>query len=231
MKRSAWHGWLGIVVMSVVCGPMGFAQGTPARTSATPAIQKSVNVSVFDNAGLGLKTVKQAEEIASYVFLRAGIVVNWRTCSVDGKLTHANACGNAEYPNDLQLHLVRKTPNLEQETAGVAYLNPDGTGCYSDVFVEPVEELHRKFSVSMANVLGQAAAHEIGHLLLGNNSHSPAGIMRAHWRRVDLVKADQGLLQFDEKQARTMRKHLDLATQPRVEETLARSFFAERRSD
>ena len=30
-------------------------------------------------------------------------------------------------------------------------------------------------------LLGRAMAHEIGHLLLGANSHSLNGIMRGHW--------------------------------------------------
>lgn len=226
MKWNAWFGWSGIAALIVVTAPHCFAQTTPiVRLRLVPGLRKSINVSVYDDAGLGLKTVKQAEEVASYVFLRAGIVVGWRTCSVAGKLTHIESCAKAEYPNDLVVHFVRRPRNLKLDAAGVAYLNADGSGCYSDVFVEPVEELHREFSVSMANVLGQAAAHEIGHLLLGNNSHSPAGIMRAHWHRGDLVKADQGVLQFDDKQAGTMKRHLDLTSQARAEETLDGSLY------
>jgi len=33
----------------------------------------------------------------------------------------------------------------------------------------------------MATLLGRVTAHEIGHLLLGTNSHTLAGIMRAKW--------------------------------------------------
>ncbi len=74
--------------------------------------------------------------------------------------------------------------------------------------MDPVEELHKSFSVGTANLLGQAAAHEIAHLLLGTNSHSTRGIMRAHWQRGDLVTADKGLLLFDQTEAETMRRRL-----------------------
>ena len=51
--------------------------------------------------------------------------------------------------------------------------------------------------------LGNIIAHEVGHLLLGGNSHSPSGIMRPH--------ADvRGLhfQNFDKRQARTIRTTL-----------------------
>jgi len=44
-------------------------------------------------------------------------------------------------------------------------------------------------------VLGEAAAHELGHLLLGPG-HARDGIMRANWTRQDLESASRGGLQF-----------------------------------
>ena len=54
-----------------------------------------------------------------------------------------------------------------------------------------------------ANPLGDVIAHEVGHLLLGANSHSPSGIMRAN---VD-VRALH-LQSFDKAQAHTIRTTL-----------------------
>ncbi len=48
----------------------------------------------------------------------------------------------------------------------------------------------------MPVILGHAAAHEIGHLLLGSNSHSPQGLMRARWSRQDLQNAGIGQSSF-----------------------------------
>ena len=33
----------------------------------------------------------------------------------------------------------------------------------------------------MVTILGRVTAHEIGHLLIGTNSHAPSGLMRASW--------------------------------------------------
>jgi hypothetical protein len=225
MKLSPWFGALGMAVMLAAGATQGRAPASSEAQAA--AMVTSMNVSVFDDAGLGLKTVKQAEEVASYAFSRARIDVHWRICSVDGELTHAEPCAKAQYPKELQLRFVRRPHNLKLDTAGIAYLGADGTGCYSEVFVEPMEDLHKALSVSLANVLGQAAAHEIAHLLLGTNSHSPTGIMRAHWRRADLLTADWGLLLFDDTQAKTMRKRLDLAALAKAEKTLVTSRVAD----
>jgi hypothetical protein len=48
--------------------------------------------------------------------------------------------------------------------------------------------------------LGDVIAHEVGHLVLGSNSHTPSGIMRAH-ANVHTIH----LQTFDEAQARTIR--------------------------
>jgi hypothetical protein len=45
-------------------------------------------------------------------------------------------------------------------------------------------------------ILGCAIAHEIGHLLLGSNSHSGMGIMQRKWEREELRQAMMGRLLF-----------------------------------
>ncbi len=51
-------------------------------------------------------------------------------------------------------------------------------------------------------------AHELGHLLLGSNSHSLTGLMGANWRTVDLIHMEQGGLAFSEEQSRKMKATL-----------------------
>ncbi len=47
-------------------------------------------------------------------------------------------------------------------------------------------------------------AHELGHLLLGSNSHSGMGIMRAHWQSEELRRLSRGGLWFTNEQADRM---------------------------
>lgn len=48
-------------------------------------------------------------------------------------------------------------------------------------------------------------AHELGHLLLGTNSHSVNGLMRAHWDWENLQAAQRGELLFLRPEAAQIR--------------------------
>jgi len=85
---------------------------------------------------------------------------------------------------------------------GIWYLSEDGKGCYADLFYEPMEELHEKSKVSLAGPLGQVAAHETGHPLLGTISHVPGGIMRAVWESGELASVRKAALFFSASESR-----------------------------
>ena len=51
-------------------------------------------------------------------------------------------------------------------------------------------------------------AHEIGHLLLGSNSHAPAGIMSARWEGQELNRMARGNLLFTDAQSDQMRTEI-----------------------
>jgi hypothetical protein len=57
-------------------------------------------------------------------------------------------------------------------------------------------------------VLGCAIVHEIGHLLLGSNSHSAIGVMCAHWERKHIREALMGAMVFTPEQARLMQAEM-----------------------
>lgn len=48
-------------------------------------------------------------------------------------------------------------------------------------------------------------AHEVGHLVLGSNSHSSVGIICPHWHNTQLRMVGMGTLFFTPEQAREMR--------------------------
>ena len=96
---------------------------------------------------------------------------------------------------------------------GISFQAGDGSGCYADLFYEPLEQLHQSDGTDIASLLGHVAAHEIGHLLLGTNSHSGAGIMHAHWTAEELAKAKLGGLVFLENESRRMNEKLVTAMQ------------------
>ena len=132
--------------------------------------------------------------------------VNCRAAATD--LQIGSTCQTTEFPRHLQMRIVWRSLNLSESVFGVSFLDDEGNGCYSDVFLEPAQELHEKLHMSLATLLGNVAAHEIAHLLLGTNSHAKSGIMRAHWHEEDLAQAGRGELLFTAAQGRTMREKM-----------------------
>jgi hypothetical protein len=59
--------------------------------------------------------------------------------------------------------------------------------------------------LTLGELLSYGIAHEIGHLLLGTQSHSHDGLMSAHWGREELLLAARGQLNFTAEQAETIR--------------------------
>src|SRR6266566_4513303 len=100
---------------------------------------------------------------------------------------------------------------FNDSTLGISYLSSDGTGCQADIFYEGIEKLRYETFVDPAIILGHVAAHEIGHLLLGSNSHSTGGIMRAHWNMEELARANKRLLLFTKSQSHRMTEKLCVA--------------------
>ena len=57
-------------------------------------------------------------------------------------------------------------------------------------------------------ILGCAIAHELGHLLLGTNSHSDTGIMRPRWEPNQFRQLMMGTLLFTTTQSNLMREQV-----------------------
>jgi hypothetical protein len=67
-----------------------------------------------------------------------------------------------------------------------------------------IEEQARRLSLSIPRILAHTLAHELGHLLLGSNSHSPTGIMTARWDARSATCICQDGLYFDTRQSETI---------------------------
>lgn len=181
-------------------------------SKSLPQESPTVAISVFNDAGISSMILTQAEEIASRVFEESRIHVEWVNCSpVEETLGHELACPMAAFPDHLHVHIVRRSRNMKASVLGVSFLSPEGSGCQADVFYEGIERMYRESLVHTTVILGHVMAHEIGHLLLGINSHSTRGIMRAHWGMEDLTRAEACTLLFAEPQSRRMAQRLRTA--------------------
>jgi hypothetical protein len=91
---------------------------------------------------------------------------------------------------------------------GLALRPANSSGRLAYVFYDRVEPLAKMHQMTDASLLGVAIAHEIGHLLLPDGSHSPSGLMQGQWDNRQFLLARQGLLRFTAQQAELIRAHL-----------------------
>ena len=184
---------------------------TAVWAKSLPQESPSVTISVFNDSAISSEILMQAEEVSSHVFGEAGIHVDWVNCSPADEAPSGKVACRQAIPQHLHLHIVRRSLNLRDSTLGISYLASDGTGFQADIFYEGIEKLRHETLVDPAIILGHVAAHEIGHLLLGTNSHSAGGIMRAHWKMEELARANKGLLLFTRSQSHLMTEKLCIA--------------------
>jgi len=200
--------------------------GNPAPVSGTE--KPAITVLVFNYAGVDDKKLKLAQDIAGKVYRNAGIEMKW----LCGPTTdEARAAYSASPPSlgmgYLILNIKSAIPaqwSKHKEVCGVAYLSAASQFAkIADIWFERVEKLTwEKLSGSSQGIfrsqisvnvltgltLGIVMAHELGHLLLGTNSHSRRGIMRPGWDRQNLQDAYTGVQSFMPEQVGKVRANV-----------------------
>jgi hypothetical protein len=184
-----------------------------ARESAESNTVDNLTIAlhIYDYAQVEPQELAQAQEEASRVLARVGIEANWLNCPVPGRESQSNeACRSTAGARELVLRILPRAMAermaREKHSLGFAQLSTDGTpGYVANVFYHRVESLTVELNSSRAVILGYALAHEIGHLLLGTTSHSPNGIMRAHWTEKEMLSASAGRFGFLPQQAVRIR--------------------------
>jgi hypothetical protein len=211
----------------IVLGLVVATAGVPAKAKVVQKRPVIVTISVHNDAAVSWGTIRGAEEEASRVFREAGITVEWVNCQVGSEETMGaekpRSCREATFPEHLQLRIAKHSVGLGSDVMGISFLSADGSGCQADIFYEGIEGLRRKTNASLANILGDVASHEIGHLLLGTNSHASRGIMRAVWGPDELGSVSRKTMFFSEKESAQMQGRLGTTEARRRDAPLASS--------
>jgi hypothetical protein len=174
----------------------------------TPAIR--VRVDNYTPASPAVIAV--AEREASRILGAAGLRTNWLECQEGhSPALSSDPCRVPLETADIVLRVVSEpTQNKFQDTVfGFAVL-PVLATVYYDYPVRLAKNDDAEFELPV--ILGCVIAHEIGHLLLGPDSHSGSGIMKPRWERKQIQKARMGTLLFTPQQG----KHIREETQSRM---------------
>ena len=101
----------------------------------------------------------------------------WLSCSRKLEGFEPDVCSRVDATH-LVLKVISDKTNAHMrdrgDVLGNALLAGDGTGYYAYAFQDHIGILEQKLGFA---VLGYVLTHEVGHLLLGSNSHAVNGIM------------------------------------------------------
>jgi len=115
--------------------------------------------------------VNGARNECSRIFRNAGITIDW--------------LADAQPHIDELTMFISSIPTRDAPPHALGYVMRSPTGDAAVVVWSRVRPLVEQGTPAFT-VLGRTMAHELGHLLLPDEPHSPVGLMRARWNERDL---------------------------------------------
>ncbi len=173
-----------------------------------------ITVLVANRASVPAATIAQMQSEAGWVLSKAGISTTWIDCPFSTETAEANSpcagLGGTRFLVRLTHDHISRHGSVSNGALGFSHVTYDG-GTYATVLMDFVEELAcQQELVSRGQILGHAVAHEIGHLVMGLNSHSLHGLMRARWEGTELRDMAAHHLLFSRRESERMRTRIAL---------------------
>ncbi len=163
-----------------------------------------ITVRVYDYAHVGRGTLIAVEKQAAGIFRQAGLAMQW--CNMTTGSAESPMDSSCDQPAGQAWLVLRIVPRLKvmpglsaDSTMGFAVGNMATVSYHWGNGADPSD------APIPWEILACTIAHEIGHLLLGPNSHSRTGIMTGEWSPKVLRDASQGYLLFTPQQAVLIR--------------------------
>lgn len=163
-----------------------------------------ITVRVYDYAHVGRGTLIAVETQAAGIFRQAGLAMQW--CNMTTGSAESPMDSSCDQPAGQAWLVLRIVPRLKvmpglsaDSTMGFAVGNMATVSYHWGNGADPSD------APIPWEILACTIAHEIGHLLLGPNSHSRTGIMTGEWSPKVLRDASQGYLLFTPQQAVLIR--------------------------
>ena len=165
-----------------------------------------VRVRLQDYANVPTVWLTKATAVATGILDNAGVKVLWSDCSPNSA-RRDTLCSIP--PGLIDLHLRILSKEMAKRTDGTRHsmghaLVSGRFPSIASVFYHRAVELEARKFGGRAEILGGMLAHEIGHLLLAENSHSGTGVLRAQWGDQEFRMIACGRLGFTPEQAARM---------------------------
>ena len=174
------HRWLRLCIgiVAVLLGVTEFALANAASAAGQARSNTILRVRVLNYTQATPATMAQAEREAARILGETGVKTVWLDCPlIQAIVVPQDPCLQPIEGNEIELRvLTDQTRNGYQDNAFGFAVAP----FLASVYYEHAERLARidDAKYEMPIILGCVMVHEIGHLLLGYNSHSDSGIMQ-----------------------------------------------------
>jgi hypothetical protein len=187
---------------------------TAPEPKSKPCRALTIQVRVYDFAQLPRETLKRAEDVTASILRYAGVESAWHKCAISAGAPAADfECRKPRTATDLVVKiLTRKMVKglaNDPDVYGIAFrAGNGGFASHASVFYHQIDALSRRKKFSCSVLLGTFLAHEIGHLLLGPDSHSKTGIMRVPFDKMQVQQALWGILLFTPSEGARIRSEV-----------------------
>jgi hypothetical protein len=202
-QRLPWPG----LSIRVIAGLLGTISLTfpGARCVCAQDSSPALRIRVDNYAPASPVVLAGAEREAARILGAAGLRTVWLDCPRGyPPVLSQDPCQEPLEPNDLVLRVVLKSVQNKFQDAVFGFsVQPVLATVYYEYPVRLAKKDDSEFELPV--ILGCVIAHEIGHLLLGPNSHSDSGIMQPNWERKQVRQAMTASLLFTPLQAKSMQ--------------------------
>jgi hypothetical protein len=163
----------------------------------------TITIRLFNHAHLPERLLNETKDQTDLIYRKAGLEIVWADCPVgEEDPSRYPACTEVWDKTHLFMRIFGIAPKgTTVEKSGESLLSARIANIYED----RVQLQAQRLNVSLSRILAHAVAHEVGHLLLGSNSHAPTGIMVAKWSYQDVITVCQFGLSFTAQQSEFIR--------------------------
>jgi hypothetical protein len=202
-KRHLLSGASFVTIVGVI-GILGFDFAEPAFAGANDPTP-TITVQIYNYSQASPVVLAGAEREAGRILSKAGLQAVWLECPVGPTtISPQGPCQKALEVSDIRLRvLAEPIQNKFQDTVFGFAVHPVLASVYYEYAIRRAKRDDAEFEVQI--ILGCAIAHELGHLLLGSNSHSGAGIMQPRWDPNQVRHLMMGTLLFTTEQSKLMQ--------------------------
>jgi hypothetical protein len=198
---------ISLVVAVGLIGITGLAFPEIAFASENDPSTK-ITVQIYNYSQAAPATLSKAKREAERILSAAGLRVVWLECPVQPSAAGSQGpCQKSPEAADLRLRVLAiPSQNKFQDTVFGFSVHPVLASVYYDYASRRAKSDDAEFEIPI--ILGCAIAHELGHLLLGTNSHSDTGIMQPRWEPSQFRQLMMGALLFTTAQSNLMREQV-----------------------